>query len=311
MHTIDRRRFLEASAGAAAAITTLAPGRAADLGLRASPGDVPSPPLVKLGKTGIELTRLAQGTGVHGGNRQSDQTRAGFEKLTALFQHAYDRGIRFYDLADLYGSHVYFREALRKIPRDQVKILTKVWWRYDGPEDAAATRDPARADACRATIERFRHEIATDHLDVVLLHCCTSATWDHDLEVYRDVLSAAKEKKQIGAVGVSCHTLDALKTAAKCPWVDVMLSRINPKGASMDAAPDQVIPVLREARRNGKAIVGMKIFGEGKLSGEREACMQFAQENGLLDAMTIGFQSPAQIDDALRLMHRWPAKPLV
>ena len=40
---------------------------------------VPPPPMVKLGKTGIELTRMAQGTGVHGGNRQSDQTRAGFE----------------------------------------------------------------------------------------------------------------------------------------------------------------------------------------------------------------------------------------
>ena len=62
---------------------------------------------------------------------------------------------------------------------------------------------------------------------------------------------------------------------------------------------------------NGKAIIGMKIFGEGKLSNEREACMQFAQENGLLDAMTIGFHTPAQIDDALRLMHRYPAKPLV
>ena len=138
-----------------------------------------------------------------------------------------------------------------------------------------------------------------------------AATWDHDLEVYRDVLSEAKAKKQVGAVGVSCHTLEALKTAAKCPWVDVMLSRINPKGASMDASTDEVVAVLKEARKNGKAIIGMKIFGEGKLSGEREACMQFAQENGLLDAMTIGFHTPAQIDDALRLMHRYPAKPLV
>jgi aryl-alcohol dehydrogenase-like predicted oxidoreductase len=267
--------------------------------------------MVKLGNTGIELTRLAQGTGVHGGNRQSDQTREGFEELTALFEHAYDRGIRFFDLADLYGSHLYFREALRKIPRDEIKILTKIWWRYDGPEDGAATRDPARADACRATLERFCHEINTDHIDIVLLHCCMSATWDHDLEVYRDVLSAAKEKKQIGAVGVSCHTLDALKTAAKCPWVDVMLSRINSKGASMDASPEEVMAVLREGRKNGKAIIGMKIFGEGKLSGEREACMQFAQGNGLLDAMTIGFHTPAQIDDALRLMHRYPAKRLV
>lgn len=309
--TIDRRRFLGASAGAAAAIATLGPAQATDLGPIASTGEVPRPPVVPLGKTGIELTRMAQGTGVHGGNRQSDQTRAGFGELTALFEHAYERGIKFFDLADLYGSHLYFREALRKIPRDEIKILTKIWWRYDGPEDGEATRAPARADACRATLERFCHEINTDHIDIVLLHCCMSATWDHDLEVYRDVLSEAKEKKQVGAVGVSCHTLEALQTAAKCSWVDVMLSRINPKGASMDASTDEVVAVLKEARANGKAIIGMKIFGEGKLSGERENCMKFAQENGLLDAMTIGFHTPAQIDDALRLMHRYPAKALV
>lgn len=309
--SIDRRRFLGASAGAAAALATLPASQAKEVAEVASTGMVPPPPVVPLGKTGIELTRLAQGTGVHGGNRQSDQTRAGFEELTALFEHAYDRGIKFFDLADLYGSHLYFREALRQIPRDEIKILTKIWWRYDGPEDGAATRDPARADACRATIERFCHEINTDHLDIVLLHCCMSSTWDHDLEVYRDVLSEAKEKKQVGAVGVSCHTLDALKTAAKCPWVDVMLSRINPKGASMDASTDEVVAVLKEARAHGKAIIGMKIFGEGKLSGERDNCMKFAQENGLLDAMTIGFHTPAQIDDALRLLHRYPAKALV
>jgi aryl-alcohol dehydrogenase-like predicted oxidoreductase len=309
--TIDRRRFLEASAGAAAALTALKTSSAADSASSISAGDVPPPPMVKLGNTGIELSRLAQGTGVHGGNRQSDQTRAGFAELTALFRHAHERGVKFFDLADLYGSHLYFREALREIPREEVRILTKIWWRYDGPEDGEATRDPDRAEACRATIERFRHEINTDHLDVVLLHCCMAATWDDDLEVYRDVLSEAKEKQQIGAVGVSCHTLAALKTAAKCPWVEVILARINPKGASMDGSPEDVMPVLREARKNGKAIIGMKIFGEGKLSGEREACMQFAQENGLLDAMTIGFHTPEQIDDALRLMHRWPATPLV
>jgi aryl-alcohol dehydrogenase-like predicted oxidoreductase len=313
---IDRRRFLESSAGAAAALATLGgatggAANAADAQASGAASDVPPPPVVPLGKTGLEVTRLAQGTGVHGGNRQSDQTREGFGELTGLFQHAYDRGIRLFDLADLYGTHLYFREALRTFPRDKVKILTKIWWRYDGPEDAAGTRQPARADACRATLERFRHELNTDHLDIVLLHCCMSPTWDTDLEVYRDVLSAAKEKQEVGVVGVSCHTLDALKTAAKCPWVDVILSRINPKGASMDGSADVVMPVLREARKNGKAIIGMKIFGEGKLSGEREACMQFAQENGLLDAMTIGFHTPAQIDDALRLMHRWPAKPPV
>lgn len=312
MTTIDRRRFLGASAGAAAALATLQTTDAADsAGALSSTADVPPPPAVPLGNTGIRLTRLAQGTGVHGGNRQSDQTRLGFDQLVALFRHAYDRGVRFFDLADLYGTHVYFREALRAIPRAEVKVLTKVWWRYDGPEDAAATRQPERAQDCRATLERFRHELTTDRIDIVLLHCCTSPTWDHDLEPYRDVLSEAKEKQQIGAVGVSCHTLVALKTAAACPWVDVILARINPKGASMDGKPEDVLPVLRQARSNGKAVIGMKIFGEGRLAGEREACMKFAQESGLLDAMTIGFHTPEQIDDALRLMHHYPATPLV
>ena len=315
MGAIDRRQFLGVSAGAAAALTSLRQGHAEKSGAAGSANDLstgaaPSPPIGPLGKTGLELTRMAIGTGVHGGNRQSDQSRLGFAQLVSLFRHAYDRGIKFFDLADLYGTHVYFREALRSIPRDEVKILTKVWWRYDGPDDGESTRQPERADACRATLERFRHELTTDHIDIVLLHCATSATWDQDLEPYRDVLSEAKEKKQIGVLGVSCHTLEALKTAAVCPWVEVILARINSKGASMDGQPDVVIPVLEQARANGKAIIGMKIFGEGKLAGQREHCMQFAQGLGLLDAMTIGFHTPDQIDDALRLMAAYPAKAI-
>ena len=52
----------------------------------------------------------------------------------------------------------------------------------------------------------------------------------------------------------------------------------------------------------------MKIFGEGRLADQRDACMKYAQELGLFDAMTIGFHTPEQIDDVLRLMHKYPAK---
>ena len=105
--------------------------------------------MIELGRTGIKMSRLGQGTGVHGGERQSDQTRMGFAKLVDLMQHAYDRGIRFFDLADLYGTHVYFREALKSMERDKLAILTKVWWRYDGPEDQ--TSRPERRQMARTT----------------------------------------------------------------------------------------------------------------------------------------------------------------
>lgn len=298
MEPLDRRRFLGTTAGVAATLATTQELLAAET--------VPAPPLVPLGKTGITVSRLAQGTGVHGGNRQSDQTRMGFEKLVDLFKHSFDRGIRFFDLADLYGTHVYFREAMRTIPRDEVAILTKIWWPYDGPREQ--TNSPERAEDVQATLERFRHELTTDYLDVVLLHCLMTKTWNNDMRPYMDVLNEAKEKKQVRAVGVSCHDFGAMETAAEEPWVDVILARINPKGVSMDGTPEQVIGVLKKAKDNGKAVIGMKIFGEGKLVNERDACMKFAQELGLLDAMTIGFENEEQIDDALRLMDRYPAK---
>jgi aryl-alcohol dehydrogenase-like predicted oxidoreductase len=313
MNPIDRRRFLSTTAGAAAFGATTAlraaspndrPAAAAD-----ALGRPPAPPIITLGNTKIEMSRLGQGTGVHGGNRQSDQTRLGFAKLVELMQHAYERGIRFFDLADLYGTHLYFREALKSMDRGKLAILTKVWWRYDGPEDQTSL--PERRQMARTTLERFRHELATDYLDIVLLHCLMKPGWDQQMGPYMDVLNEEKAKGRIRAVGCSCHDLRAMQTAAASPWVDVMLARINMKGGKevmMDGSREQVEAVLRTARRNGKAVIGMKIFGEGRLADQRDACLKYAQEVGLLDAMTIGFNAPEQIDDVLRLMHKYPAR---
>jgi 1-deoxyxylulose-5-phosphate synthase len=313
MNEMDRRRFLGATAGAAVAMGATGALRAADPGVKTAPDkqtadQPPAPPLITLGKTGIEMSRLGQGTGVHGGDRQSDQTRMGFARLVELMQHAYDRGIRFFDLADLYGTHVYFREALKSMDRSKLAILTKLWWRYDGPEDQ--TNLPERRQMARTALERFRHELTTDP-DIVLLHCLMKPGWDQQMGPYMDVLNDAKAKGRIRAVGCSCHDFRAMQTAAACPWVDVILARINMKGGKevmMDGSREDVEAVLRTARANGKAIIGMKIFGEGRLADQRDACMKYAQEVGLLDAMTIGFHKPEQIDDVLQLMHKYPAK---
>jgi hypothetical protein len=54
----------------------------------------------------------------------------------------------------------------------------------------------------------------------------------------------------------------------------------------------------------------MKIYGEGQLAkreDERDACLKFAQDLGLLDCMTIGFEKPEYVDETLRLMEKYPA----
>ncbi len=300
MNGMKRRHFLAAVAGTATCLRGLQPAaRAAEAAV------VPPPPMVPLGKTGITLTRVGQGTGMHGGRRQSNHTRMGFEKFVALLRHDFDRGIRFFDMADIYGSHVYFREALRTIPRDRVTILTKLWWRYDGRP--GSTPPAYQKMSTRSALERFRHEINTDYLDIVLLHCLQNPGWDKEMGAYMETLSEAKEKKQIKAVGVSCHNFGALKTAASVPWVDVILVRINFRGTKMDAKPSEVIPVLKQAKKNGKALIGMKIYGEGQLAGQKEECIRFAQNLRLLDCMTIGAESREQMDVTLRLIGKYPA----
>lgn len=130
------------------------------------------------------------------------------------------------------------------------------------------------------------------------------------MQPYMEELSVAKEKGLVRAVGVSCHNFGALSTAAEVPWVDVILARINSHQVKMDDTPERVIEVLKKAKRNGKTILGMKIFGEGRLIEEKEQCIRFAQELGLLDAMTIGFEKPEQIDEVLQLMKKYPEKRL-
>ncbi len=310
MDELNRRDFLASSAGAVALAGGVAPlGGERQTTTRPAGGDTPpAPPRVQLGRTGITLSRLAMGTGVNGGNRQSNQTRMGFERLVALFRHAYERGITFFDLADLYGTHIYFREALRHIPRDRVTILTKLWWRYDGPSQQGDTAHHRRSAA--ATLERFRHELNTDRLDIVLLHCLEAGNWDRELVPYMEALTEAKERRQVRAVGISCHNLAALNRAAEVPWVDVVLARINPRGVRMDGRPEQVTEALQRIRRAGKAIIGMKIFGEGQLVRQKDECIRYAQGLGLLDAMTIGFEAPGQIDEVLTLLNRHPAAAL-
>jgi aryl-alcohol dehydrogenase-like predicted oxidoreductase len=308
MSELDRRRFLGTAAGIGAGLGVgalahgkTAPAETPDVAI----GAVPPPPMVTLGNTGIRTTRLAQGTGVAGGNRQSNQTRMGFEKFVGLIQHAYNRGVRFFDLADLYGTHIYFREALRTIPRDEVTILSKLWWRYDGPE--ADTSAAFREQATKSSLERFCHELATDRVDIVLLHCLMDAKWPEQMKPYRAALEDAKSRGQVRAMGVSCHDFGALKTAAQTDWVEVILARTNPEGVKMDASAAEVEAVLTDAKAAGKTIIGMKILGEGQLADDRDRCIAYAQQHEWLDAMTIGFEKPEQIDDILRLLAKHPA----
>ena len=238
---------------------------------------------VVLGQTGIHTSRLAMGTGTVGTGHHSHQTALGIQGLADLLLQGYDHGLRFFDSADSYGSHPHVAHALKSVPRDKITLLTKSW-----------AREP---DAMRADLDRFRQELNTDYLDIVLMHCLEEADWTTKYRGVMDVLSEAREKGIIRAHGCSCHTLQALRAAAKSPWVQVDFARINPIGSHMDGDPEGVVRVLREMKAAGKAVVGMKILGQGDMRDRVNQALKYALSLGVLDAFTIGAESrPEQLD---------------
>jgi aryl-alcohol dehydrogenase-like predicted oxidoreductase len=241
---------------------------------------------VSLGHTRIQTSRLAMGTGTVGSGHHSHQTALGIKGLSELLLNGYDHGLRFFDAADSYGSHPHVAEALKHVRRDKVTVLTKTW-----------ARDPATA---RADLDRFRRELGTDYLDVCLMHCLTEADWTDRYKGVMDVLSEAKGKGTIRAHGCSCHSIEALRAAARSPWVEVDLARINPVGAYMDADPATVVSVLREMKAAGKAVVGMKILGQGDLRHRQDEAIKYALSLGVLDAFTIGAESKSEQEDLIR-----------
>jgi 1-deoxyxylulose-5-phosphate synthase len=298
---MKRREFMRHAAGGMGAAWLGSSGLAAKHGFLASLGMTPDARLtalpalprkfaanetVTIGKTGIQTSLLAMGTGTVGSGHRSHQTALGIKGLSNLLLNGYEHGLRFFDAADSYGSHPHVAEALKHVPRDKVTVLTKTW-----------ARDGATA---RADIERFRQELGTDYLDICLMHCLTESDWTERYRGVMDVFEEARQKGTIRAHGCSCHSIEALRTATKSSWVQVHLVRINPIGSFMDSDPQTVVGVMREMKAAGKGIVGMKILGQGDMRNRQDQALNFALGLGLLDAFTIGAENREEQEDLIR-----------
>jgi predicted aldo/keto reductase-like oxidoreductase len=295
MHRLDRRRFIKSSLAGAGLVVT-APALFSAESVAATGAARSAVDRVLLGKTGLKVSFLAQGTGFNGSARQSDHTRMGQPAFDRLLRHSLDEGVNFIDMADLYGTHPFVRQTIKDLPRDKFVLLSKVWPRKEDWNTPSANG--------KEEIDRFRKELGVDVIDICLVHCATNDKWAAEYEGIRDGLSELKQKGAVRAVGCSCHDHGALKVAATHPWVDVIFARINNRGGndySMDGTAEEIAATLKLARANGKAVVGMKIFGAGKLvtPEEKDASLKYVLGNKLVDAMTIGMKKTEEVDDSI------------
>lgn len=286
----NRREFLAGSAAFAAA-ATLMPTSVCASGKRSATDRV------ALGKTGLKPSRLGIGLGSNSGNVQLGLGQEAFNKLV---RYAFDQGVRYFDCAQSYATFDWVAEAIKGLPRDEIFLLSKIGGNPEKPAEV---------------IDKHLQTFRTDYIDCMLLHCAFTAEWPQERSRLMDAIDEAKAKGKVRSKGISCHSLPALRVAAASDWVEVNLVRVNPQAKHTDSetpkwdAPGTVIePVLEQMavmKQNGHGIIGMKLIGNGDFTNpdDREKAIRYAMSRREIDAVTIGFKSPAEIDEAIQRMN--------
>jgi Aldo/keto reductase family len=254
-------------------------------------------PLGRINKNNVKIPRLGMGTGSINGQVQRDLGQEGFNKLV---QYAFDRGVRYIDTAKNYNIHDKVREAIRRLPREKIFIQTKMPSWNGVPADTLAV------------IDSYRKELGTDYIDSLLIHCTTTPDWPEKLKPMMDAFDEAQARSWIKAKGMSCHGLRSLRRATESNWMEVQLARINPQGHHVDGDHptdphfpegkfDQAVKEIRAMHEKGRGIIGMKLCGNGDFKNpeDREKAIRYAMTCGFVDAIVIGFKSPAEIDEAI------------
>jgi 1-deoxyxylulose-5-phosphate synthase len=248
---------------------------------------------VTLGKSGVQVTRLAFGTGSFSGQVQRELGQEGF---TRLVRYAYDQGVRFFETAESYGEmHRMLGTALRGIPRDNYRLMSKVTTRQGvNPQEK---------------FDELRKLANTEYFDIMLLHWQHTATWPADTGRWQDGILEAQSKKAIVSHGASVHGLPALRLVPGNRWLDVAMIRVNHKGIRMDAEDynteglgnvPEVVNHVQQVRKEGMGVISMKLVGEGTFGREdRQAAMRFAFRNAGVDCVTVGYKNTAEIDEAI------------
>ena len=258
---------------------------------------------VPLGNSGLKYSRICFGTGTKGWEQKSNQVRLGKENFEDLIRYAYEKGVRSFDLADLYGSHPYITTALKKIPRKKYQITSKIWFRPGG------LNSKERPDA-DIVIPRFLKELNSDYIDLVLIHCVTEQDWPNKYEKQMNILAKLKKKGIIRAHGISAHSIESLNTAAEKPWVDSVHARINPYGTKAEP-PEKILATTKKLKNAGKGICAMKIIGEGEFTNSPEkidASLNFALNENAAESLIVGFLKKSEIDDLADRINKVPKK---
>ncbi|SHJ49802.1 aldo/keto reductase [Paramaledivibacter caminithermalis] len=243
-----------------------------------------------LGKTEMKVSKLCFGALTIGPLQANLPIKDG----ARVIEEALDRGVNFIDTAELYKTYGHIKEALKSKNSKDIIIATKSY---------SYSRRTAEE-----SLKKALKELGRDYIDIFLLH---EQENEYTLKGHYEALEyfiKMKEKGFIRAVGISTHTVAAVKAAAKMEEIEIIHPLINKNGLGiMDGTVDDMIKAIKTAKENNKGIYGMKPLGGGNLLNSIDDCFDFVLNLPFLDSIAVGMQ---RLEEVIANVNRFDGKSI-
>lgn len=225
---------------------------------------------VRLGKSGLKVSRICLGTMAYGdGTKGNHPWALGEAEGRPFFRQALDAGINFFDTANVYSEGVseeIMGRALKDFARrDEIVIATKVHGEMR-PGDANG-RGLSRK-AILTEIDHSLRRLQTDYVDLYQIH-----RWDYDtpieetLEALHDVVKAGKAR-YIGASSMwSWQFMQALALQTANGWAR-FISMQNHLNLLYREEEREMLPLCRD---QGIGVIPWSPLARGRLAREPDA----------------------------------------
>ena len=172
----------------------------------------------RLGQTGMTVSRLCLGCMSYGSSKWRPWV-LNEDAARPFFRQALDRGINFFDTADMYSlgvSEEVTGRALRAMAKlDEIVIATKVFWPMgEGPNLAGLSRKHI-TQGCEASLRR----LGIDTIDLYQIHRFDPETpLDETLRALDDLVRAGKVRYIGASSGFAWQMMKALSLSERNGW---------------------------------------------------------------------------------------------
>jgi aryl-alcohol dehydrogenase-like predicted oxidoreductase len=224
-----------------------------------------------LGTNGLEVSAIGLGCMSMTGGYSDKPDR---QEMISLIRTAVDRGVTFFDTAEIYGPYVneeLVGEALAPY-QDQVVIATKFGWDIDPIERKPRGRVTSRPEVIKQVVDASRQRLGVDAIDLYYRHRV-----DPDVPI-EDVAGAVKELIEAGKVKHFGLSEAAAPTIRRAHAVQPVAAVQSEYSLWWRRPEDEVLAACEDL---GIGFVPFSPLGKGFLTGTISASTSFDASNDI------------------------------